>query len=197
MRKRIARILSDHRRDLCSMRTKRRCQGRNRAKKRRSSDGSLVNVGNFDSDGVNVNRNDPRNHNDNLGVAFFRSVRRTGSLQRGCFSFCCSFSALMNPPSCFPIPMSFSERKAYRRSLILFVFTRIRTAILIEASSQSIFSRSKQRLFSDFLSASKRNSIMRKFTSRIFVPSVYRCSLGILAKSLWNSTYTSESACNS
>lgn len=42
--------------------------------KKRSSDGNLVNVGNFDTDGANVNRNDPRNANDNLGVSFSRSA---------------------------------------------------------------------------------------------------------------------------
>jgi hypothetical protein len=40
----------------------------------RTSDGNLVNVGNFDDDGANVNRNEPRNVNDNLGVSFSRSV---------------------------------------------------------------------------------------------------------------------------
>ncbi len=42
--------------------------------KKRSSDGNLVIVGNFDADGANVNRNDPRNVNDNLGVSFSRSA---------------------------------------------------------------------------------------------------------------------------
>ena len=43
-------------------------------KTRRDSSGKLVNVGNFDSEGVNVNRNNPDNSNDNLGVAFSRSL---------------------------------------------------------------------------------------------------------------------------
>ncbi len=43
-------------------------------KRRRDSDGKLVNVGKFDSDGVNVNSNRPDNSNDNLGVAFSRSL---------------------------------------------------------------------------------------------------------------------------
>ncbi len=42
----------------------------------RTSDGNLVNVGNFDAKGTNVNRNEPRNSNDNLGVSFSRSVPR-------------------------------------------------------------------------------------------------------------------------
>lgn len=40
----------------------------------RSSDGKLVNVGNFKSDGVNVNDNKPDNRDDNLGSAFSRSL---------------------------------------------------------------------------------------------------------------------------
>ena len=42
-------------------------------RKRRNSDGNLVNVGNADADGANVNRWNPDNSNDNLGVAFSRS----------------------------------------------------------------------------------------------------------------------------
>lgn len=44
-------------------------------KKRRDSDGNLVNVGNFDAKGVNVNRNRPDNSNPNLGVSLSRSLR--------------------------------------------------------------------------------------------------------------------------
>ena len=43
----------------------------------RDSDGNLVNVGNADEDGVNVDRNDPRNSNDNLGARFSRSVQKS------------------------------------------------------------------------------------------------------------------------
>ena len=42
----------------------------------RESDGNLVYVGNFDDTGANVNRNNPDNRNDNLGVSFSRSVPR-------------------------------------------------------------------------------------------------------------------------
>lgn len=42
--------------------------------KRRDSDGNLVYVGKFDADGANVNRNRPDNSNDDLGVAFSRSL---------------------------------------------------------------------------------------------------------------------------
>lgn len=42
----------------------------------RDSDGNLVNVGNFDSDGANVNNDRSDNLNDNLGVSFSRSVPR-------------------------------------------------------------------------------------------------------------------------
>ncbi|MDO8482774.1 MAG: hypothetical protein Q7S86_03080, partial [bacterium] len=43
-------------------------------KKRRSSDGNLVNVGNFDADGANVNNWNPDNSDDDLGVSFSRSL---------------------------------------------------------------------------------------------------------------------------
>ena len=50
----------------------------------RTSDGNLVNVGNFDDTGANVNRNNPDNRNDNLGVSFSRSVPRLrGGVFRG------------------------------------------------------------------------------------------------------------------
>ena len=42
----------------------------------RDSDGNLVYVGNFDEKGANVNRNNPDNRNDILGVSFSRSVPR-------------------------------------------------------------------------------------------------------------------------
>ncbi len=38
-----------------------------------SSDGNLVNVGNFDRDGVNVNNDQPDNSNGNLGVVLSRN----------------------------------------------------------------------------------------------------------------------------
>jgi len=44
-------------------------------KKCRDSDGNLVNVGNFDSDGVNVNNDRPGNSNDNLAVSFSRNLK--------------------------------------------------------------------------------------------------------------------------
>lgn len=43
-------------------------------KKRRDSDGKLVNVGNFNANGANVNRWTPDNVNDNLGLIFSRSL---------------------------------------------------------------------------------------------------------------------------
>jgi len=55
----------------------------------RSSNGNLVNVGNCDSDGVNVNNDKPDNSNSNLGVRFFRSVH--GRLLKGAF---CVFGML-------------------------------------------------------------------------------------------------------
>lgn len=43
-------------------------------KMERSSDGNLVNFGNFNADGANVNRWKPDNANDNLGALFSRSL---------------------------------------------------------------------------------------------------------------------------
>ena len=40
----------------------------------RESDGNLVNVGNFDTDGANVNRWNPDNTNSDIGVLLSRSV---------------------------------------------------------------------------------------------------------------------------
>ena len=51
-------------------------------KNSRDSDGNLVNVGNFDSNGANVNRWTPRNSDSNMGVCFSRSdtVMKNGSI---------------------------------------------------------------------------------------------------------------------
>lgn len=43
-------------------------------KKKRSSSGNLVNIGNCDENGANVNRWKPDNQNDNLGASFSRSA---------------------------------------------------------------------------------------------------------------------------
>lgn len=58
--------------------TKRFCQGLKYAKKERSSDGNLVNFGNADDNGANVNRWNPQNANDNIGFFLSRSVRQKG-----------------------------------------------------------------------------------------------------------------------
>ncbi len=50
------------------------CLGWKSVKNRRTSDGNLVNVGNFDADGANVNNWKPDNSNSNLGVSFSRSL---------------------------------------------------------------------------------------------------------------------------
>jgi len=39
-----------------------------------SSNGNIVNIGNADSSGVNVNNWNPDNHNDNIGVCSSRSI---------------------------------------------------------------------------------------------------------------------------
>jgi len=47
----------------------------------RTSDGNLVNAGNFDGDGGNVNRWKPRNSNSNIGCAFSEAVSKEKLLQ--------------------------------------------------------------------------------------------------------------------
>jgi hypothetical protein len=46
----------------------------------RTSDGNLVNAGNLDSNGANVNRNDPSNTNSDIGVLPSKSVELAGTV---------------------------------------------------------------------------------------------------------------------
>ncbi len=53
---------------------------------RRTSDGNLVNAGKPDSDGMNVNRWNPRNQDGNLGVSLSRSAdTKTSWITSACF----------------------------------------------------------------------------------------------------------------
>ncbi|OGH51585.1 MAG: hypothetical protein A3H17_00895 [Candidatus Levybacteria bacterium RIFCSPLOWO2_12_FULL_37_14] len=54
---------------------------------KQTSDGNLVNVGNSDTDGANVNNWKPDNSNDNIGVVLSRKFRKLikGSLQKRAF----------------------------------------------------------------------------------------------------------------
>ena len=68
------------------------------------SDGNRVNVGNFDSDGLNVNNNWDDNRNDNIGVASARKsplfpIRKNAPLN-GAFSL--SFPAGFDPSAKHP-----------------------------------------------------------------------------------------------
>ncbi len=77
----------------------------------RDSDGNLVNAGNFDSDGVNVNRWNPDNANDNLGVLLSRSVdnrkcKHTPYYTGVCLLF---WRDRIHPPSMRPISFSSSS----------------------------------------------------------------------------------------
>src|SRR3989344_3904358 len=62
-----------------------------------SSNGNVVNVGNFDENGVNVDNDNPRNENDNLGVRFSRSVDGSPPYSAGFV-----FNFLIQPPSMRP-----------------------------------------------------------------------------------------------
>ena len=65
-----------------------------------SSDGNLVNFGNFDADGTNVNRWNPKNRNGNLGVSFSRRVvDKTAGFSQWFYEL----SDRIQPPSILPI----------------------------------------------------------------------------------------------
>ena len=79
-----------------------------------SSDGNLLNFGNADATGANVNRNRPDNANDNLGA---ESSRRNHTFSEGpgenrtsCAVFILSlFVSLIQFPIILPISRRFSE----------------------------------------------------------------------------------------
>lgn len=73
----------------------------------RDSDGNLVNLGNFDSKGANVNRRNPDNANSNLGVCFSRSVQKLLDKFQAVFVY------LIQPPVIFPISIIFSSNLIY------------------------------------------------------------------------------------
>ena len=72
-----------------------------------SSNGNVVNVGNFDENGVNVDNDNPRNRNDNLGFRLSRSVYEEPAVSSAGFVF----NFLIQPPSIRPISKSFSSRE--------------------------------------------------------------------------------------
>lgn len=82
------------------------CHGWKCVKERRSADGNLVNVGNFDANGANVNNWKPDNVNDNLGVSFSRSLYQN----EPCWFVLVSF---IQPPSIRPISTSAFSRVRY------------------------------------------------------------------------------------
>lgn len=67
---------------------------------RRNSDGKLVNVGNFDADGANLNSWNPDNSNGNIGVSFSRSLCPDYIDYISGFSI---FKLFIQPPSIDPI----------------------------------------------------------------------------------------------
>ena len=81
---------------------------------RLSSAGNLVNVGNFDADGANVNNDSPDNSNDNLGVSFARSLCPP-ILSRG---ICLSAVGFFNPAT--EHPSDFHER-GYQIQIAFFI----------------------------------------------------------------------------
>ncbi len=74
------------------------CPGRKSVKRKvRSPDGNLVNLGNFDSKGVNGNKWKPDNRDDDIGVSLSRSVAELAYF-KGEFCVC-----LIHPPIILPI----------------------------------------------------------------------------------------------
>ena len=67
-----------------------------------SSDGNLVNVGNCDAKGANVNRNSPDNQNDNLGASLSRNAGKKDS-QKPLYGVFVEGSIFIQPPSMRPI----------------------------------------------------------------------------------------------
>jgi len=107
------------------------CHGWKNVKRNvRSSDGNLVNLGNFDADGVNGNRWKPDNREGNIGVSLSRSVAKLAYL-KGEFCVC-----LIQPPSCLPISCSRSSYCTYQRCSR--AFTSFANLIVIFAHSSDM-----------------------------------------------------------
>src|SRR3989338_2942106 len=88
------------------------------------SNGNRVNVGNFDSNGLNVNNNWDDNRNSNIGVSSARKSSlypRTGIPTSGGYSLYRSLVDLIQPPSIRPISSTNCCRVAY--FLLSMVFT--------------------------------------------------------------------------
>ena len=80
-----------------------------------TSDGKFVNVGNFDSDGLNVNNDTRDNHNSNLGVCPARQSRQCN--QREAYFFEVGFSCVRRllPNGSYPA----AQHSAYFLDMIL------------------------------------------------------------------------------
>ncbi len=103
-----------------------------KCRKRRNSEGKLVNVGNFKSDGVNVNANEPDNRNDNLGVSFSRSLKSSYPQVNYILV------ALIQPPSIFPISCKSSCSFMYLFSSSAFASQQSRITVCKTLSFKSI-----------------------------------------------------------
>src|SRR3989344_1688695 len=114
------------------------------------SNGNRVNVGNFDSDGLNVNNNWDDNRNDNIGLASARqsfSIRSMPVRQLTDGHTCSySFADLIHPPSIRPISSMGDWSAMYFLLSIVFTSfssrrsTRNRLSFTLTFSSAGIFS---------------------------------------------------------
>gem|GEM_PF-3719970 len=144
-------------------------------KRRRDSDGKLVNVGNFDSDGVNVNRNTPDNSNDNLGVCFSRSLSPPAFLKSGRVFY---FRLFIQPPSIRPISSSVSSRDMYVFFSIARTSEQIRTNVCRTFNFKSASASTAGFLLSGFEFARNSNSSISSVAFSHFCPKVKRSFLG-------------------
>lgn len=134
--------------------------------RRRNADGNLVNVGNFDADGANLNNNRPDNPNDNLGVCSSRSASQKED-NRPLWPVCRNggfyVGSLIHPPSIFPISTSREESSIYVFSGIAPQSLVSRTSTLRRSSSILHSCSTTRRLYPRRLFA--RSSVMNSCTA--------------------------------
>ncbi len=127
----------------------------------RTSNGNFVYAGNFDDDGGNVNRNEPRNSNSNIGCAFSEVVSKEKSQD---FSFVVDFSSssllsdLIQPPVILPISVIRFSISIYCPSDMALMRFASLTRIFSCTRSRSSFSSTKILELPFFLLAMRRYS---------------------------------------
>lgn len=147
----------------------------------RNSDGNFVYAGNFDDDGGNVNRNEPRNSNSIIGCAFSEVISKEKS--QG-FSFVVDLfssshlSDLIQPPVILPISMILFSISIYCPSDIAFIRFASLTRIFSCTKSLSSFSSIKILELPFFLLAKRRYSSIFSAVCSMREPIPYESRLG-------------------